>query len=237
MLAGQEFASSGQSVRGAPPAENEDVLRRMVFVREDQAYPDFKVGHALRLRPPATPNWDGGLALAARRLRAAGGHGQDCRAACAPRWDHRLAAGAELTLFDEPDAGRRGPGRSSTTGCWRTTPSSAGRPAVHPSDRRPPRSRERDRHRRRPDRARRGRRRLRAWPPRSAARSSPWTSSPPGARSGTGAVSGRRRPSSRSGNWTRPLGEGPVTGPGPRAAVAAATGGARRLASRPAPIR
>ena len=43
ILAGQEFPSSG-SVRvfGSAPAENEDVMRRLVLVREDQAYPDFQ---------------------------------------------------------------------------------------------------------------------------------------------------------------------------------------------------
>jgi ABC-type cobalamin/Fe3+-siderophores transport system ATPase subunit len=53
ILAGQEFPSSG-SVRvfGAAPAENEDVLRRLVLVSEDQAYPDFKVCHALHGRRP-----------------------------------------------------------------------------------------------------------------------------------------------------------------------------------------
>jgi ABC-2 type transport system ATP-binding protein len=54
ILAGQEFPSSG-SVRvfGAAPAENQDVLRRLVLVREDQAYPGFKVCHALVPRPSA----------------------------------------------------------------------------------------------------------------------------------------------------------------------------------------
>src|ERR1700691_4916295 len=42
ILAGQEFPSSG-SVRvfGSSPAENENVLRRLVLVREDQEYPEF----------------------------------------------------------------------------------------------------------------------------------------------------------------------------------------------------
>src|SRR6202451_2779697 len=51
ILAGQEFPSAGSVlIHGAPPAENEAVLRRLVFVREDQLYPDFKVRHALRNR-------------------------------------------------------------------------------------------------------------------------------------------------------------------------------------------
>ena len=63
ILAGQEFPSSGSvRVLGAPPAENEDVLRRLVFVREDQAYPDIKVGQALRAASWFCPNWDAGLA-------------------------------------------------------------------------------------------------------------------------------------------------------------------------------
>jgi ABC-2 type transport system ATP-binding protein len=38
-IAGQEFPSSGTvTVLGANPVENERVLRRMVFVREDQTY-------------------------------------------------------------------------------------------------------------------------------------------------------------------------------------------------------
>ncbi len=46
ILAGQEFPSAGRvRVLGASPAENDQILRRMVFVREDQAYPDVKVRH------------------------------------------------------------------------------------------------------------------------------------------------------------------------------------------------
>jgi ABC-2 type transport system ATP-binding protein len=63
ILAGQEFPSSG-SVRvfGSSPAENENVLRRLVLVREDQTYPDFKVCHALRAASFCYPNWDTVLA-------------------------------------------------------------------------------------------------------------------------------------------------------------------------------
>src|ERR1700722_4106467 len=63
ILAGQEFPPSG-SVRvfGSSPAENQDVLRRLVLVREDQVYPDFRVCHALRAASFSYPNWDAGLA-------------------------------------------------------------------------------------------------------------------------------------------------------------------------------
>jgi ABC-2 type transport system ATP-binding protein len=63
ILAGQEFPSAGSVlVHGAPPAENEAVLRRLVFVREDQVYPDFKVRHALRVASWFYPNWSPELA-------------------------------------------------------------------------------------------------------------------------------------------------------------------------------
>src|SRR5271156_6372830 len=63
ILAGQEFPSSGSvRVLGAPPAENEGVLRRLAFVREDQVYPEIKVGQALRAASWFYPNWDPALA-------------------------------------------------------------------------------------------------------------------------------------------------------------------------------
>lgn len=63
IIAGQEFATGG-SVRvfGASPAGNDRVLRRMGFIREDQAYPDFKVADALRAASWFYPNWSGELA-------------------------------------------------------------------------------------------------------------------------------------------------------------------------------
>jgi ABC-2 type transport system ATP-binding protein len=110
ILAGQEFPSGGDvRVLGAPPAENEDVLRRMVFVREDQAYPDFKVGHALRAASWFYPNWDGDLAgqlladFGLRPNKAIKRLSRGMRSALGIALG--LAARADVTLFDEPYAG------------------------------------------------------------------------------------------------------------------------------------
>jgi ABC-2 type transport system ATP-binding protein len=110
ILAGQEFPSSGSvRVLGAPPMENEAVLQRMVFVREDQAYPDIKVRHALRAASWFYPNWDAGLAqsLAAdfdlRPNKAIKRLSRGQRSALGITMG--LAARAEVTLFDEPYAG------------------------------------------------------------------------------------------------------------------------------------
>jgi ABC-2 type transport system ATP-binding protein len=110
ILAGQEFPSSGRvRVLGQPPAENEPVLRRMVFVREDQAYPDIKVGHALRAASWFYPNWDAGLAgqliadFSLRPNKAVKKLSRGMRSALGITIG--LAARAEVTLFDEPYAG------------------------------------------------------------------------------------------------------------------------------------
>jgi ABC-2 type transport system ATP-binding protein len=110
VLAGQEFPSSG-SVRifGDSPLENEHVLRRMVFVREDQSYPDFKVSHALRAASWFYPNWDSGLAEALlgdfglRPDKAIKRLSRGLRSALGITIG--LAARAEVTMFDEPYAG------------------------------------------------------------------------------------------------------------------------------------
>jgi ABC-2 type transport system ATP-binding protein len=110
ILAGQEFPSSGSvSVLGEPPAENERVLRRMVFVREDQAYPEIKVRHALRAASWFYPNWDASLA---GTLIADFGLGPGKAVKKLSRGMRSalgitigLAARAEVTLFDEPYAG------------------------------------------------------------------------------------------------------------------------------------
>jgi ABC-2 type transport system ATP-binding protein len=110
VLAGHEFPSSGSiTVLGETPAENEHVLRRMVFVREDQAYPDFKVRHALRAASWFYPNWDAGLAdtliadFDLRPNKAIKKLSRGMRSALGIVIG--LAARAEVTLFDEPYAG------------------------------------------------------------------------------------------------------------------------------------
>ncbi len=110
IIAAQEFASSGDvQVFGASPVENESVLTRMVFAREDQGFPQLRVHHALRAASWCFPNWSAELADAlvsdfdlplnrwvsklSRGMRSA------LSAVIA------LAARAEVTLFDEPYAG------------------------------------------------------------------------------------------------------------------------------------
>jgi ABC-2 type transport system ATP-binding protein len=110
IIAGQEFPSAGGvRVLGATPAENEQVLRRMVFVREDQSYPDFKVRHALRVASWFYPNWSDDLAwtllddfelpLNRRISRLSRGMRSALGIVIG------LAARAEVTLFDEPYSG------------------------------------------------------------------------------------------------------------------------------------
>lgn len=110
ILTGLEFPTAGEvKVFGAAPAENDAVLRRMVFVREDQAYPDFRVGHAIRVASWFYPNWSAELAgqlladfelpLSRRIKRLSRGMRSAVGIVIA------LAARADLTVFDEPYAG------------------------------------------------------------------------------------------------------------------------------------
>jgi ABC-2 type transport system ATP-binding protein len=110
ILTGQEFPSGGSvRVLGADPIENDQVLRRMVLIREDQAYPDIKVRHALGVASCFHPNWSAELA---GRLLADFGLPQDRAIKKLSRGMRSalgivigLAARAEVTLFDEPYAG------------------------------------------------------------------------------------------------------------------------------------
>ena len=110
ILTGLEFPTAGEvKVFGAAPAENDAVLRRMVFVREDQAYPDFRVSHAIRVASVFYPNWNAELAgqlladfelpLSRRITRLSRGMRSAVGIVIG------LAARAELTVFDEPYAG------------------------------------------------------------------------------------------------------------------------------------
>ena len=110
ILAGHEFPSSGSvRVLGGAPTENSGVLRRLVFVREDQAYPDIKAGQALRAASWFFPNWDSALAssllddFGVRANKAIKRLSRGQRSALGITIG--LAARAEVTLFDEPYAG------------------------------------------------------------------------------------------------------------------------------------
>lgn len=110
IVAGHEFASAGSvTVLGASPVNSDQVLRRMVFIREDQFYPDFSVRQALRVASWFYPNWDAELAEglltdfvlpAGRKIRKLS---RGMRSALGIVIG--LAARAEVTLFDEPYAG------------------------------------------------------------------------------------------------------------------------------------
>jgi ABC-2 type transport system ATP-binding protein len=110
IIANQEFASAGTvRVFGVSPVENDTILRRMVLVREDQAFPDFKVRHAVRVASWFYPNWNSERADSLLRdfdlptNRAIKKLSRGMRSALGIVIG--LAAQAELTLFDEPYAG------------------------------------------------------------------------------------------------------------------------------------
>ena len=110
IITGLEFPTTGDlRVFGEVPAENDEVLRRMVFVREEQVYPDLRVDHAIRVASWFYPNWSGELA---RQLITDFGLPTGRRIKRLSRGMRSavgivigLAARAELTLFDEPYAG------------------------------------------------------------------------------------------------------------------------------------
>jgi ABC-2 type transport system ATP-binding protein len=110
IIAAQEFPTAGRvRVLGASPVENDAILRRMVFVREDQAFPDLKVGQILQVASWFHPNWSGELAEA---LLADFGLPLNRKVKKLSRGMRSavgiiigLAARAEVTLFDEPYAG------------------------------------------------------------------------------------------------------------------------------------
>jgi ABC-2 type transport system ATP-binding protein len=110
IIAGQEFASDGTvEVLGASPVENDRILRRIVFVREDQTYPDFKVGDALRAASWFYPNWSPEFAdrlmadFALPSNRAIKKLSRGMRSALGIVIG--LAAQAEVTMLDEPYSG------------------------------------------------------------------------------------------------------------------------------------
>ena len=116
ILAGAEFPSAGSvTLLGASPVKSDALLHRMVFVREDQRYPNyglpggFKVWHAVRAASWFYPHWDAGLADALTADfglppgRAVQRLSRGMRSVLGIVIG--LAARAEVTLFDEPYAG------------------------------------------------------------------------------------------------------------------------------------
>src|SRR5690349_6521362 len=110
IITGQEFVSSGTvRVGGQNPLENDAVLRRMIFVKESQIYPDIKVKRALEAASWFYPNWDAelagqlmdGFALPPNRPIKKLSRGMHSAVGIVIG----LAAHAEITLFDEPYLG------------------------------------------------------------------------------------------------------------------------------------
>lgn len=60
IIAGQDRPTSGRvEVLGQRPFENESVLSRISFVRDNQRYPDnYRLRHVLRIAPEFAPNWN-----------------------------------------------------------------------------------------------------------------------------------------------------------------------------------
>ncbi|HTC70177.1 MAG TPA: ABC transporter ATP-binding protein [Acidothermaceae bacterium] len=116
VIAAQEFASAGGvRVFGENPVENDSVLRRMMFVKESQIYPEVTVAHVVRGASWFCPNWD---AEFAERLLADFALPTSRRVRKLSRGMISalgivlgLASRAELTIFDEPCAGLDAPAR------------------------------------------------------------------------------------------------------------------------------
>ena len=172
ILTGQEFPSSGSVlVDGENPLENDAVLRRMVFVKESQVYPDIKVKRVLEAASWFYPNWDADLAaqlmddfeLPTNRAVKKLSRGMHSAVGIVLG----LSARAAITLFDEPvpGSGCCCPADLLRPAAGGLRRASAHHPAVHPSHRRGRRpAGERARDRQGADR--RGRRRRRPARPR-----------------------------------------------------------------------
>jgi ABC-2 type transport system ATP-binding protein len=111
LLTGHRVPTSGRvEVAGASPYENDDVLRRICFIKEGQRYPDqFRVRDALRAAATLFPEWDEDLAqslmrdfdLPAKRTIKKLSRGMNSAVGIVIG----LASRAPLTLFDEPYLG------------------------------------------------------------------------------------------------------------------------------------
>jgi ABC-2 type transport system ATP-binding protein len=111
LVAGQDRPTSGTvQVFGHRPFENEAVLSRISFVRDNQRYPDnYQLHHVLRIAPDFAPNWSDevaaelvdGLRIPGRTQIKKFSRGQLSSVAIVLG----LASRAPVTLLDEPYLG------------------------------------------------------------------------------------------------------------------------------------
>lgn len=111
IIAGQDRASEGRvEVLGHTPFEHAPTLRQIIYVRDNQRYPDdYRLHHVLRIAPAFAPNWDAdvadelvdGLRIPARTQLKKLSRGQLSSIAIVLG----LASRAPITLLDEPYLG------------------------------------------------------------------------------------------------------------------------------------
>lgn len=111
VIAGQDRASSGQvEVLGRAPFEHAPTLRQIMYVRDNQRYPDdYKLHHVLRIAPAFSPNWSSevaeelveGFQIPSRTVIKKMSRGQLSAVAIVLS----LASRAPVTLLDEPYLG------------------------------------------------------------------------------------------------------------------------------------
>ena len=111
ILAGQDRPTSGTvTVFGHEPFENEAIVSKISFVRDNQRYPDdYRLSHVLRIAPSFAPNWSDsvaaeivdGLRIPAKTPIKKFSRGQLSALAIVLG----LSSRAPLTLLDEPYLG------------------------------------------------------------------------------------------------------------------------------------
>ena len=133
LLTGHRVPTSGRvEVLGGRPYENDRVLSGICFIKESQRYPDhFRVRDAVEIAAVLYPNWDRDLAerlltefeLPRRRpiKKLSRGMTSAVGVVIGLASRHRSRCSTSPTWAWTPS-----PASSSTTGCWRTTPSTRG---------------------------------------------------------------------------------------------------------------
>lgn len=111
IIAGQDRATQGQvEVLGHTPFEHAPTLRQIIYVRDNQRYPDdYRLHHVLRIAPSFAPNWSedvaqelaGGFRIPTKTQIKKMSRGQLSSVAIVLG----LASRAPVTLLDEPYLG------------------------------------------------------------------------------------------------------------------------------------